>query len=90
MFLVKKLKRPFLKFEDTSHQYKIVYKHLETWPHVNVDTPKGSCPFDGTRVGKDDESVGDRRDKIGLPNLEVHSEDECRDNTCDSNTPIDG
>ncbi|VDI01018.1 Hypothetical predicted protein [Mytilus galloprovincialis] len=89
-FKVKKLKRPFLKFEDTSHQYKIVYKHLETWPHVNVDTPKGSCPFDGTRVGKDDESVGDRRDKIGLPNLEVHSEDECRDNTCDSNTPIDG
>ncbi|CAG2190622.1 unnamed protein product [Mytilus edulis] len=89
-FKVKKLKRPFLKFEDTSHQYKIVYKHLETWPHVNVDTPKGSCPFDGTRVGKDDESVGDRRDKIGLPNIEVHSEDECRDNTCDSNTPIDG
>ncbi|CAC5379745.1 unnamed protein product [Mytilus coruscus] len=78
------------KFEDISHQYKIVYKHLETWPHVNVDTPKGSCPFDGTRVGKDDESVVDRRDKIGLPNIEVHSEDECRDNTCDSNTPVDG
>ncbi|XP_063422322.1 uncharacterized protein LOC134706900 [Mytilus trossulus] len=89
-FKVKKLKRPFLKFEDVSHQYKIVYKHLETWPHVNVDTPRGSCPFDGTRVGKDDESLGDRRDKIGLPNIEVHSEDECRDNTCDSNTPVDG
>jgi hypothetical protein len=45
------LKSPFVKFEDISNQYRVVYQHLTTWPHVNVDTPKGTCPFDGTRAG---------------------------------------
>ena len=73
---MKKLKCPFVKFEDISNQYRVVYQHLTAWPHVNVDTPKGTCPFDGTRVGRDDESIVDRRDKIGLQNFEQHSDDE--------------
>lgn len=83
-FLAKKLKSPFVKFEDISNQYRVVYQHLTTWPHVNVDTPKGTCPFDGTRAGRDDESIVDRRDKIGLQNLEQHSDDELAQGNSDS------
>ncbi|XP_066303201.1 microtubule-associated protein futsch-like isoform X4 [Branchiostoma lanceolatum] len=43
----RKLKPPFVKFEDSSHQYRPVYEELPKFPRVNVDTPSGTCPFDG-------------------------------------------
>ncbi|XP_078656260.1 uncharacterized protein LOC144902603 isoform X1 [Branchiostoma floridae x Branchiostoma belcheri] len=43
----RKLKPPFVKFEDSSHQYRPVYEELPKFPRVNVDTPRGTCPFDG-------------------------------------------
>ncbi|XP_035688287.1 serine/arginine repetitive matrix protein 2-like isoform X1 [Branchiostoma floridae] len=43
----RKLKPPFVKFEDSSQQYRPVYEELPKFPRVNVDTPSGTCPFDG-------------------------------------------
>lgn len=76
-----------MKFEDGSLQYRAVYQHIETWPHINIDTPKGTCPFDGTRVGKDEESMGDRQDKIGIAKAETNSDGEEHG---DSHTPAKG
>jgi hypothetical protein len=66
---VKKLKSPFLKIESFTKQYRVVYQQIDLWPHANVETPRGTCPFDGTTVGGE-KSREDRGDRIGLIPLE--------------------
>ncbi|XP_062567770.1 LOW QUALITY PROTEIN: uncharacterized protein LOC134230012 [Saccostrea cucullata] len=66
---VKKLKTPYLKLESVTRQYKVVYHQAEVWPHANVETPRGTCPFDGTSVGGE-KSREERGDRIGLIPLE--------------------
>ena len=51
--LDKTFKAPFVKFEALSHAYKPHTSQLEAWPRLNVDTPRGSCPFDGTLIAQD-------------------------------------
>lgn len=62
-----------LKFESITNQYKPVYSQLESWPHPNVDTPKGTCPFDGTTVGRGERSQEERGDRIGLVQVDIDS-----------------
>ncbi|XP_061186135.1 uncharacterized protein LOC133194157 [Saccostrea echinata] len=66
---VKRLKPPYLKMESVTRQYKVVYHQVEVWPHANVETPRGTCPFDGTSVGGE-RSREERGDRIGLIPLE--------------------
>lgn len=68
-FIVKKLKSPYLKLESTTRQYKVVYQQVDLWPHANVETPRGTCPFDGTSLGGE-RSREERGDRIGLIPLE--------------------
>ncbi|XP_069110785.1 uro-adherence factor A-like [Argopecten irradians] len=63
---VKRLRSPMLKFESSTRQYRPVHGSLDSWPYANVDTPKGTCPFDGTTVGRGERSREERGDRIGL------------------------
>ncbi|XP_041367197.1 uncharacterized protein LOC121381875 [Gigantopelta aegis] len=48
---VQMLKAPFVKFESESCHYRPIMQELESWPHLNVETPRGTCPFDGRPLG---------------------------------------
>ncbi|XP_060066326.1 uncharacterized protein LOC132546620 [Ylistrum balloti] len=63
---VKRLQSPMLKFESNTKQYRPIHGSLANWPFANVDTPKGTCPFDGTTVGRGERSREERGDRIGL------------------------
>ncbi|OWF39392.1 uncharacterized protein LOC110465088 [Mizuhopecten yessoensis] len=63
---IKRLRSPMLKFESNTRQYRPVHGNLGNWPFANVDTPKGTCPFDGTTVGRGERSREERGDRIGL------------------------
>ncbi|XP_033761881.1 uncharacterized protein LOC117343569 [Pecten maximus] len=63
---IKRLRSPMLKFESKTRQYRPVHGSLDSWPFANVDTPKGTCPFDGTTVGRGERSREERGDRIGL------------------------
>ena len=47
--LVRKLHRPFFKFEDLSHNYRPVIYEPSHWPVVNEDCPPEASPFDPPR-----------------------------------------
>lgn len=71
VFVVKRLRSPMLKFESDTYQYKPIHGNLVTWPYADVETPKGTCPFDGTTVGRGERSREERGDRIGLaPQME--------------------
>ncbi|KAL5007476.1 hypothetical protein ScPMuIL_016282 [Solemya velum] len=67
-----RLKQPYIKFESPSLHYKPVHQELDSWPHINPDTPRGTCPFDGSTVGpglKSQEERGDCGEGIKRPSV---------------------
>lgn len=53
--IVRKLKHPFIKVEDTSGLYRPCYKEFKEFPSINFKSELGGCPFDypGTSKGSD-------------------------------------
>lgn len=49
-FSDKMLKSPYLKCEAENFCYRPFCSELDQWPRLNIDTPRGSCPFDGTLI----------------------------------------
>ena len=49
-----------MKIEADTHIYRPFTSQLEAWPRLNVDTPRGSCPFDGTLIAQGDRSREER------------------------------
>ncbi|KAL8622394.1 hypothetical protein ACOMHN_041722 [Nucella lapillus] len=52
----RQLLEPFLKVEQCGQKYRPQHKELPTWPHLNISTPAGTCPFDGVGVSVDKRS----------------------------------
>ena len=46
----RKLQHPYVKIESTHQQHRPHFLELSAWPHINVDTPAATCPFDGKGV----------------------------------------
>lgn len=44
------IKAPYVKLEVETYCYRPFHLELDVWPRLNVDTPRGSCPFDGTLI----------------------------------------
>ncbi|XP_051176558.1 repetitive organellar protein-like isoform X2 [Leptopilina boulardi] len=42
---VKQLKVPYIKFESYHRETKPVFLELQSWPTINFDGERGSCPF---------------------------------------------
>lgn len=85
---VKKLKTPYLKIESVTKQYRVVYQQVDLWPHANVETPRGTCPFDGTSLGGE-KSREERGDRIGLIPLEPPRTPEIKSGKKDSAKPTE-
>jgi len=49
-FSDKMVKSPYLKCESQNYFYRPFFTELDNWPRLNGDTPRGSCPFDGTMI----------------------------------------
>ncbi|KAL4222573.1 Cdc7p-Dbf4p kinase complex regulatory subunit [Mactra antiquata] len=78
----KSLKSPFVKIEAESYCYRPVHLEIEVWPRLNVDTPRGSCPFDGTLIKCGDESHEERGDLLAAQ-VDIPSDDTIQKNIDD-------
>ncbi|KAH3716168.1 uncharacterized protein LOC127855145 [Dreissena polymorpha] len=74
----KTLKTPFIKCEAECFFYRPFYNEIDNWPRLNTDTPKGSCPFDGTLIKCGDESV-EERGELMAAQVDMPSEDTPRE-----------
>ncbi|ESO88035.1 hypothetical protein LOTGIDRAFT_234802 [Lottia gigantea] len=63
-FKVKKLRAPLIKYEAINLHYRPIQLELDSWPHCNVDTSAGSCPFDGSTIGRAQKTESEYRDKV--------------------------
>ncbi|XP_050418232.1 uncharacterized protein LOC126831661 [Patella vulgata] len=61
---VKRLRQPLVKFEAVNLHYRPVQLEFDSWPHCNVDTPAGTCPFDGSTVGRAQKTEPEYRDRV--------------------------
>lgn len=53
---VKQLKAPYIKFESYHRETKPVFLELQSWPTINFDGERGSCPFVFKRRAKKEAS----------------------------------
>ncbi|XP_060597448.1 uncharacterized protein LOC132751301 isoform X2 [Ruditapes philippinarum] len=81
----KLLKAPYVKLETDNFCYRPFHMELDVWPRLNVDTPKGSCPFDGTLIKGGDESREERGELLAAQ-VDIPSEDTPQEekDVCDS------
>ncbi|XP_043461206.1 uncharacterized protein LOC122497884 isoform X2 [Leptopilina heterotoma] len=53
---IKQLKAPYIKFESYHRETKPVFLELQSWPTINFDGERGSCPFVFKRRSKKEAS----------------------------------
>ncbi|XP_053373583.1 uncharacterized protein LOC123531062 [Mercenaria mercenaria] len=70
----KLFKSPFVKLEADTFCYRPFHTELDVWPRLNVDTPRGSCPFDGTLIKGGEESREERGELLAAQ-VDIPSED---------------